>query len=732
MRKYPLSPPSRLAQRFTPLGWWIQLFALLSGMIGVAGLLPAHARPEKPSRSTHFPVPDIIRPNVEFWKQVYAQRSVNEVLIHDAEDLGIIYEVVDLRRLFPNREVSDSRQWRKIEQIKKGYRHILLSLAKKVANDIETMSEKERQVLALFGADVRAKRLRRAARNVRAQRGLYEQFREGLIRSGLYLDFIERVFEEEGLPWELSVLPHVESSFNYKAYSKIGAAGIWQFIRSTGRLFLKINYEVDERFDPIRATEAAARLLKLNYETLGSWPLAITAYNHGLQGMKRAVRKLRTRDFGEIYKRYRSRSFGFASRNFYAEFLAALEIVENYQAYFGQLEFHRPARFNVIELPRRVPTRSLLEAFDVDLHEFAELNPALRRPVLQGRRRLPKGYPIRLPWREGQDVQVTLASLLLTQEDEPELVDGEYYRVRRGDSLSEIARRYRVPLYTLLEYNDDLEDVHLIREGQLLRIPINPRSTLSRKRTLAGGAVEKSASAPLAVEMPASGKKDSEVTVTEVLAAEGTATGGDKGALGTGGVAIAAGDDGVPVEALVPPGAAPVVSTGPLQKIVLLPEEQPELTVDIPPVDARTRTVRVEPEETLGHFAEWLEVPTQRLRNLNGLRYGESLRIGQRIKLTFAKVPPEVFERRRNEYHRGIQEDFFANFRIEGVQTHTVRRGETIWVLCNRIYEVPYWLVKKYNPERDLQRLKPGDQLLIPLVGALRGEEFAERPEVAR
>ncbi len=734
MRKRPLRPRWRSFYCFTRYGWWIQLLAFTGTIFALVGITPASARPPLGHRSTEFPVPEVIRPNIEFWKQIYAHYSVNQVVIHDAEDLSILYEVIDLRRLFPGQNVSERKQWRKIEQIERGYSHILLSLARKVADGIDIMSDKERQVLSLFGPNVSPKRLRRAARNVRAQRGVYEEFRQGLIRSGLYRDFIERVFEQEGLPAELSVLPHVESSFNYRAYSKIGAAGIWQFIRSTGRLYLKINYEIDERLDPIRATEAAAKLLRLNYETLGSWPLAITAYNHGLQGMKRAIRRLKTRDFGEIYRRYRSRSFGFASRNFYAEFLAALEIVENYRDYFGELEFHRPARFTIVELPQRLPVRTLLEAFDVDDEQFAELNPALRRPVLRGRRRLPKGYPIRLPWREGEDVQVKVASLLLTQKEEPRLVDGKYYRVRRGDSLSEIARRFRVPLTALLDYNSEVEDEHLIREGQLLRIPMAVKPAEKQPAKLANVASETAgrpargeAQLSLAEAPTPPATASGEVPDVQVAASSGATAG-----LEEGGVEMAAADESLPLEALVPPGAAPVMTSGPLQRIMLLPEERPELTVDLPPVDLRNQTVQVEPEETLGHFAEWLQVPTQRLRNLNGLRYGQNLRVGQRIKLTFENVSPEVFERLRTEYHRGIQEDFFANFRIDGVQTHTVRRGETIWVLCNRIYEVPYWLVKKYNPERDLQRLKPGDQLVIPLVGALDTKGYAEESELAR
>jgi membrane-bound lytic murein transglycosylase D len=126
---------------------------------------------------------------------------------------------------------------------------------------------------------------------------------------------------------ELAALPMVESSYNPQAYSKAGAVGLWQFIRSTGKQYLTIKRKRDDRRDPIRATEAAAHLLRHNYETLGSWPLAITAYNHGREGILTARAAVGSSAIEEIIARYNGPRFGFASRNFYAEFLAALEVV---------------------------------------------------------------------------------------------------------------------------------------------------------------------------------------------------------------------------------------------------------------------------------------------------------------------------------------------------------------------------------------------------------------------
>src|SRR5207237_4490387 len=133
---------------------------------------------------------------------------------------------------------------------------------------------------------------------------------------------------------EIALLPLVESSFENRARSNAGAAGIWQFTRGTGRLYLNVNRKLDERLDPARATWAAARLLHDNYNALGSWPLAITAYNHGRAGMQRAQNEIGS-ELTSIIERYDGPLFGYASMNFYSEFVAAVEVYVNYRQYFS-------------------------------------------------------------------------------------------------------------------------------------------------------------------------------------------------------------------------------------------------------------------------------------------------------------------------------------------------------------------------------------------------------------
>src|SRR5690606_31302286 len=112
-----------------------------------------------------------------------------------------------------------------------------------------------------------------------------DRFREGLVRSGAYRDHIESVIAARGLPPELVILPHVESSFHPGAFSSVAASGMWQFMRETAQRFMRVDLVVDERLDPWVATEGAMELLEYNYGRLGTWPLALTAYNHGTNGM---------------------------------------------------------------------------------------------------------------------------------------------------------------------------------------------------------------------------------------------------------------------------------------------------------------------------------------------------------------------------------------------------------------------------------------------------------------
>src|SRR5262249_28544918 len=232
-----------------------------------------------------FVRPTELEPDIAFWRRIYTEVTTSGGLIHDPVDLNGVYEQMK----FPA-DISPKARSKVIEDTKKKYSRIL----ERLAAGADPLTEEEARVQALWPKGTRRSRFEQAAEDVRFQLGQSDRFREGVVRSGAYRDYIAATFEKAGLPRELAALPHVESSFNTYAYSKAGAAGMWQFMRGTGRRFLRIDSTVDERLDPYRATDAAVKFLEQNYIVLGSWPLALTAYNHGTAGMRRAQEQLGT------------------------------------------------------------------------------------------------------------------------------------------------------------------------------------------------------------------------------------------------------------------------------------------------------------------------------------------------------------------------------------------------------------------------------------------------------
>jgi membrane-bound lytic murein transglycosylase D len=286
------------------------------------------------------------------------------------------------------------------------------------------------------------------------------------------------------MPEDLAYLPHVESSFDYEAYSKSGAAGIWQLMPGTGRRFLTINSTLDQRRDPILASQAAASYLQASFRSLDSWPLSLTAYNHGPASMVRAKNSLGT--FTRIYQEYDNKNFGFASRNFYAEFLAAREIAKNYRAYFPNLRLDDPVRTKTFIVNRAAGIKVLTQHLKVDDATLASLNPALMEPVWSGGRYVPKGYRLNLP--QGAGGKGTIAALPPDPSPPPRVAKKALpaHRVKRGETISAIARRYGVTPHSLLASNQ-LDRRAVITAGQQLRIPTSERTQARKVKVRPGG-----------------------------------------------------------------------------------------------------------------------------------------------------------------------------------------------------------------------------------------------------
>ena len=403
---------------------------LLSLLLSVVSLAAdARAQSNQPNQSP-FPVPAGLESSIEFWKKVFSEYSLAQLIYFDPLDPSRIYEVGDVG--------EDSRSNEYIN----GERSRIAA-----ANDVDLD-------------------------RVKAQRGVKERTAAGIKRSGRYIAQMQQVFRDRDLPMELSFLPIVESSYDIYARSSVGALGVWQFMPATGREYMRVTRDIDERRDPLESSRAAAAYLKQAYEYLGSWPLAITSYNYGQAGMARAVAEVGSNNLVDLIQRYNHQYWGFAPKHFYAEFLAAVEIGTNLERYFPGLELDRAAPMREQELTTNMSIASLLDSTGLSRDELFGWNPA----ITPTSRIVPAGYRLKLPSDRTLEPPVTLVQVQQVMRQpqakeqskaQPQVV---HHQVKRGETLFLIARRYGASVQRILQANG-LRHARLVRVGTTLRIP---------------------------------------------------------------------------------------------------------------------------------------------------------------------------------------------------------------------------------------------------------------------
>lgn len=628
-----------------------------------------------------FPQPAELDADVGFWLSIFTQYSTRQGVLHDNRFLGVVYEAVPL----PDK-VSRRQRQRIADQRRQHYKDILRKLAK---GKRDNLGDDERRVLELWPEDVTNKELTAASNRIRLQLGLSDRFQEGLKRAGRWRHHVEAEFVRLGVPIELAALPHVESSYNPNARSHVGASGIWQFTRGTGRRFMQVDHVLDERNDPYLATTAAGKLLAYNYSIAANWPMAITAYNHGLAGARRAMRQFGDHAYADILRNYKGRTFGFASRNFYVAFLAAKEVDQHQQKYFPGITPDDPVDYATYRLEHYVPADKLAAALQIRERDIAQHNPALQATIWQGSKYLPQDFEIRIPRRllDGSiaDHISSLGADALFDKQLPDL----FHVVARGDTLSEIAKAYDTRVSTLVALNS-LSSRNRIRAGQQIRLPAaGPAPTV-----VAAVAPPTPTPAPTPSPAPASEPTVVASTVVEPVAeilADVPAIGSPV-------------DDSKERPSALTDQLSDLVSS--IQTSLL--SDPSDYTV------AADKSIEVQPLETLGHYADWLGIKTQRLRDINGLAFRTPVEVGRRIKLDLGTVDAATFETLRTGYHRQQQDMFFRNNTITGVKEHRVKRGESVWILALRQYDVPIWLFRQYNPELDLHNVGLGTRLNFP------------------
>lgn len=657
------------------------------------------------AQDAEFPVPDSIRPAIGFWIKVYTEADTESGFLHDAENLSIIYQ-----KLPRDRALIEARRKEIIADLK------VLASGKRTG-----LSSAQQEILSLWGQNTSNARFGVAAQNIRWQLGQSDRYREGLVRSGAYRQHIRNVVREMGLPEELAALPHVESSFHPGAFSSVAASGMWQFMRETATRFMRVDLIVDERLDPYIATNAAMELLKNNHRALGNWPLALTAYNHGTNGMARAVRDTGTRDIGRIITEYKGPRFGFASRNFYPQFLAALEVERNAEKYYGKVNMDAAPDFATYEMTSYVDAAVMAQSLGVSLDTLKKYNPALLPVVWSGNKRIPKGYTLKIDKSAFQgNLREQINQIAASNFHNAQIADVSYV-VRNGDSMSSIASRFGTSVSELVAINQ-LRDRNRIRVGQTLVLP------------------QKNGAVPTLVvnndppqALPGSGRYEVrrgdtisaiarrfKLSPTTLLALNGL------------------GDDGViqPGQELrlKPEGSTPTLAraasgnsinsqlTNALDQTQqqfaaanTQPEPAPQATGPGEFAVSADDSIEILADETLGHYADWLKVSVADLRKVNKLGNNATVKVGDRLTLDLSKVDKRSFATRRTQHHSELQARYFAAWRIRDTVNYSIKRSDLLMGLVQK-RSIPMWLFRQYNPNVDASLVREGQVVIFPVV----------------
>jgi membrane-bound lytic murein transglycosylase D len=495
-----------------------------------------------------------------------------------------------------------------------------------------------------------------------------EWFQEALDRGALYIPLFERVLEEEGLPKDLVYLSMIESAFKPRAVSRAGARGLWQFIAGTGKLYgLRQDYWVDDRFDPEKATRAAARHLKDLYDEFGDWYLAMAAYNAGPRRIERAVQRTGNRDFWTLaQKRYLPRE----TRSYVPLILAATIIGKNPEAY----GFTRPAsgtlEYDVAELDSPIDLETAAKSAGTTVDEMKLLNPELRHWVTPLDR---ESYPLKIPRGSRAAFHAAVAAI-----PEGDRVRFGAHVVERGDTLSKIARRYGTTIEALASANN-MRARTMIHPGQVLTVPVPPGSLSAYSSS--GARKFREASRDSIPE------GDQEVYVV----ARGDTLGAIADSFRMPLSELRALNDLPPGSSRIHPGQRLVVSSR--------PEAAPPSAPGLPPRPAASagETYTVRPGDTLGTIADAHGIGLSVLRRLNGMG-SRATRIypGQTLVVREASAPVPVADASESTAYR-------------------IRRGDTLTTIARR-FGVSVEELRRWN-QIDSDRIVVGQSITVRASG---------------
>jgi membrane-bound lytic murein transglycosylase D len=425
-----------------------------------------------------FSCPESLLPRVSFWIEVFSRWDTGTAIFHDKENPHRVYSTLQRKE-----GCRKSRKGDSISQERKRLKRNLSALSQKLSSGSGLTESQTRLYASFDGAS--AQEVQAASERVRCQSGNKDRMREALTHFHIYRPTILAALESKNLTPELQYLPFVESAFNPEALSHVGAAGLWQIMPSTGRsLGLIVDNKIDERYDPRAATYAAAKYFRNSVDTLSEAafenggtvnakdlnPFVITSYNYGVRGMQRAIKQVGL-DYERLLLEYKSPSFQTAVKNFYASFLAARHVAKNSDKFFGVVapdDTRRFASFNTLVLARSTSAKRIGHELGINIGELKTLNPALKRIIWQHKALIPKGYSLKLPYREqGWAVSVAQMDQLSKETEKPGFV---WHKVRRGQTACGIAEKYKASCTSLRKLNK-LNRSAMIYVGQRLKVP---------------------------------------------------------------------------------------------------------------------------------------------------------------------------------------------------------------------------------------------------------------------
>lgn len=491
-----------------------------------------------------------------------------------------------------------------------------------------------------------------------------EKFTTYLARSGAYVPMMEKILEKTGVPHDLVYLPLIESGFNASAYSYARASGFWQFISSTGRLYgLEHNWWFDERRDFEKSTTAAAEHLKDLYERFGSWNLALAAYNGGAGRVSREIKKAKTNDFWKL-------ALHKQTKDYVPLFMAATIIARQPHKYGFFPEYERPIEFDTIMISKCLSFNNISAKTGFAVSELERLNPELLKGITPPDS---KQYVLRVP--KGQ--REVFAAVYNDIPSERATTVGRH-KVKRGETLSLIAKKYGASLNALLQANN-LSKNKKIYVGQLLTIPVpygkgskieQPVVEASKKTS------KKNEPKPIVKDSPNRYRVKNGDTLWEIASAYGVSIGDIKRLNGLNSNTVYAG------------------------RWLKIPESPQAASIQTAEVNYDIYSVKR--GDNLSRIAGKHKVSMESIKAANNLT-SNKLYPGMRLK-----IPAKGSSNTQYSSQKTLEDKKVST------KIYTVRRGDTLWKIAKN-HGVELGNLAKWNNLSVKSRLLPGDKLKIYL-----------------